>query len=82
MMCSIASRQFKDVQAVYLKTSCHSTVQEIMPLNEGKIVGQGRHAELMENCAVYQEIAASQLSAEDLEKVAAQPRLKLEKGAA
>lgn len=55
---------------------------KIIVLDEGKIVGQGRHAELMENCAVYQEIAASQLSAEDLEKVAAQPRLKLEKGAA
>lgn len=55
---------------------------KIIVLDEGKIVGQGRHAELMENCAVYQEIAASQLSADDLEKVAAQPRLKLEKGAA
>lgn len=38
----------------------------IIVLDEGKIVGQGRHQELMQTCAVYQEIAASQLSEHEL----------------
>ena len=38
----------------------------IIVLDEGKIVGQGRHHELMQTCAVYQEIAASQLSEQEL----------------
>ncbi len=38
----------------------------IIVLDEGKIVGQGRHRELMQTCAVYQEIAASQLSEQEL----------------
>ncbi len=38
----------------------------IIVLDEGKIVGQGRHQELMKTCAVYQEIAASQLSEREL----------------
>lgn len=38
----------------------------IIVLDEGKIVGQGRHHELMQTCAVYQEIAASQLSEHEL----------------
>lgn len=36
----------------------------IVVLDEGRIVGQGRHRELLETCPVYREIAASQLSEE------------------
>ena len=36
-------------------------------LDEGKIVGIGRHKELLANCPVYREIAESQLSKEELE---------------
>ena len=39
---------------------------QIIVLDEGKIVGQGKHKELLENCAVYKEIALSQLSEEEL----------------
>lgn len=39
----------------------------ILVLDEGKIVGMGRHDELMQTCDVYQEIAYSQLSKEELE---------------
>ncbi len=39
----------------------------IIVLDEGKIVGQGKHAELMQNCDVYRQIAYSQLSKEELE---------------
>jgi len=38
----------------------------ILVLDEGRIVGDGKHRELMENCAVYREIAVSQLSGEEL----------------
>jgi ATP-binding cassette subfamily B protein len=38
----------------------------IVVLDRGRVVGAGRHAELMESCAVYREIALSQLDAEDL----------------
>lgn len=40
---------------------------QIVVLDEGRIVGKGTHKELMENCEVYQEIAYSQLSKEELE---------------
>ena len=39
----------------------------IIVLDEGKVVGQGTHDELMKNCEVYREIAYSQLSKEELE---------------
>ena len=38
----------------------------ILVLEEGEVVGQGTHEELMENCEVYREIAYSQLSEEEL----------------
>jgi ATP-binding cassette subfamily B protein len=38
----------------------------IIVLDRGRVVGMGRHAELMETCAVYREIASSQLDTEDL----------------
>ncbi|TQR36971.1 ABC transporter ATP-binding protein [Lysinibacillus sphaericus] len=40
---------------------------KIIVLEEGKIVGMGKHSELLENCQTYQEIAYSQLSKEELE---------------
>ena len=39
----------------------------VIVLNDGQIVGIGTHNELMATCKVYQEIAKSQLSAEELE---------------
>ena len=41
---------------------------QIIVLNEGRIVGRGTHGELMADCKVYQEIARSQLSEEELER--------------
>ena len=40
---------------------------QIIVLEEGKIVGKGTHKELMENCETYRQIALSQLSKEELE---------------
>ena len=39
---------------------------KIIVLDEGKIVGKGTHKELLRDCAVYKEIAMSQLSEEEL----------------
>ncbi|MCL2223288.1 MAG: ABC transporter ATP-binding protein/permease [Oscillospiraceae bacterium] len=39
---------------------------QIIVLDEGKIVGRGRHKELLQTCEVYKQIAASQLSEEEL----------------
>ena len=41
---------------------------KILVLDEGKIVGQGKHKELLENCEVYKQIALSQLSEAELAK--------------
>ena len=40
---------------------------QILVLDEGKVVGQGTHEELLANNDVYREIAYSQLSKEELE---------------
>ena len=45
-----------------------STIRDadlILVLEDGVVVGRGRHHELLETCATYQEIVASQLSAEE-----------------
>lgn len=41
---------------------------QILVLDEGRMVGRGTHEELMQNCDVYREIALSQLSEEELER--------------
>lgn len=39
---------------------------QIVVLDEGRVAGIGTHKELMESCTVYQQIAPSQLSEEEL----------------
>jgi ATP-binding cassette subfamily B protein len=39
---------------------------QIVVLDQGTIVGKGTHEELMKTCSVYNEIASSQLSKEEL----------------
>ena len=39
---------------------------QILVLENGRVVGQGTHKELMAACGAYQEIARSQLSEEEL----------------
>lgn len=41
---------------------------QILVLDDGKLVGVGRHEELMESCKVYQQIAATQLSEKELKR--------------
>ncbi len=54
---------------VLIVTQRVSTVKkadQIIVLDEGRIVGKGTHSELMANCPTYREIALSQLSEEEL----------------
>ncbi len=39
---------------------------QILVLENGKVVGQGKHKDLLENCQTYRDIALSQLSKEEL----------------
>ncbi len=61
----------KTVLIVGQRINTIMNADKIIVLDEGKIVGQGTHRELMKNCEVYQEIAASQLSEDDLQKMSA-----------
>ena len=61
----------KTVLIVGQRINTIMNADKIIVLDEGKIVGQGTHQELMKNCQVYQEIAASQLSEDDLQKMSA-----------
>lgn len=55
------------VLLVAQRISTIMNADQIIVLDNGRIVGQGTHGELMKNCEVYQEIALSQLSKEELE---------------
>ena len=61
----------KTVLIVGQRINTIMNADKIIVLDEGKIVGQGTHQELMKNCKGYQEIAASQLSEDDLYKMSA-----------
>lgn len=52
------------IVAQRINTILHA--DQILVLEEGRIVGKGTHRELMETCEAYQEIANSQLSEEEL----------------
>ena len=48
------------------RISTIKNADQILVMDEGKLVGCGTHQELMRTCATYQEIALSQLSMEEL----------------
>ena len=56
----------KTVIIVAQRISTVLSADQIVVLDEGRIVGRGTHAELMEACEEYREIAMSQLSEEEL----------------
>ncbi|MBO5360332.1 MAG: ABC transporter ATP-binding protein [Clostridia bacterium] len=55
------------VLIVAQRVSTILNAEQIIVLNEGRIVGKGTHKELMKNCEEYREIAESQLAKEELE---------------
>ncbi len=48
------------------RVSTVMNADRIIVLDEGSIVGMGKHKELLKNCEIYREIVASQLSEEEL----------------
>ena len=59
--------QNKTVIIVAQRINTILQADKIIVLDDGKIVGIGKHEELMRNCEVYKQIALSQLSKEELE---------------
>jgi ATP-binding cassette subfamily B multidrug efflux pump len=57
----------KTVIIVAQRISTVLNADQIIVLEEGKMVGKGTHKELMQNCETYIQIATSQLSREELE---------------
>jgi ATP-binding cassette, subfamily B, multidrug efflux pump len=53
------------VVIVAQRVSTITDADQILVLEDGQVVGRGRHEELLETCATYQEIVESQLSAEE-----------------
>lgn len=54
------------IVAQRISTILHA--DQILVLDDGKIVGKGTHQELLKTCQTYQEIAMSQLSQSEIEK--------------
>ena len=48
------------------RVSTIMNAHQIIVLEDGKIVGKGTHKELLKTCKVYEEIARSQLSEEEI----------------
>ena len=63
-----AAEATKIIVAQRVGTILHA--EQIIVLEDGKIVGKGNHNELMKDCSVYREIAESQLSQKELEDAA------------
>ena len=64
------NKEFKNTTKVIVaqRIGTIMNADKIIVLNEGKMVGQGTHQELLKNCEIYKEIALSQLSKEELEE--------------
>lgn len=55
------------VLIVAQRVSTIMNAEQIVVMDDGKVVGIGTHRELLKNCETYREIAASQLSKEEME---------------
>ena len=63
-----AIRDLAGERTVFIVSQRASTIQyadQILVLDDGAVVGRGRHEDLLENCEVYQEIYYSQFPKED-----------------
>lgn len=58
--------KYSSVIIVAQRVSTIMDADQILVLDEGKIVGKGKHRELLDSCEVYRQIATSQLSKEEL----------------
>ena len=66
-----ALREYTKTSSVIIVAQRVSTIidaDNIVVLNEGKVVGQGKHADLLKTCLTYREIVLSQLDPEEINK--------------
>ena len=66
-------KKISDERTVFIIAHRISSIihaDQILVMDDGKIVGKGTHEELMKTCETYQQIASSQLSAKELGKEA------------
>ena len=64
-----ALREHKEKATVFLVSQRAATVKnadQILVLDDGKLVGKGTHEELLKNCNVYKEICMSQFSSQEV----------------
>ena len=64
-----ALKGYTEKSTVFIVAKRVSTIMhadQILVLDEGRVVGKGTHEELLKNCETYREIAESQLSKEEL----------------
>jgi ATP-binding cassette subfamily B protein len=50
------------------RVSTIKNADQIIVLDQGKVVGKGNHKELLKSCPIYQEIVKSQISEAEYEK--------------
>lgn len=64
-------KAFKDANILIVAQRINTVMDadRIIVLDEGQIAGIGTHAELMESCEAYQEIAMSQISTEEVSRL-------------
>ena len=62
------AKEFGDVTRVIVaqRIGTIKDADKILVLDKGRIVGEGKHKDLLINCETYREIALSQLSKEEL----------------
>ena len=60
----------KTIIIVAQRVSTIMDADQIIVMEDGKIVGKGKHEELIKKCEVYKQISLSQLSKEELSKKA------------
>ncbi len=62
------SDEIKDrtILMIAQRISTIMNAENIVVLDQGRIVGMGTHRELLDKCTVYKQIALSQLSEEEL----------------
>jgi len=65
---SALAAEIKDATVIIVAQRVNTVMgaDNIIVLDDGRIVGQGRHRELLESCETYREIVASQLSVEEM----------------
>ena len=56
------------VLIVAQRVSSIMDADQIIVLNEGRVVGMGRHRQLLDSCEIYREIAASQMTEEEMKR--------------